>query len=218
LRTGEWRLAEEHRISTAHIDDLRRECNASRSEVLLVAYSSALTLANECREKILVTALSGQQIFPVRLSAPASCSFRDVLERTQASLKKAKCHQLFSLRAIINLLQIPEQAMPHPVFAGAYLESDEIADVSERLKFPEQAFGGLDLMLRVDGHPDYTGVQFLYAAARHSEEWVQRLGSALAAVMNAAVDDPGVLLEQIEFGEHFKSGHATPETAPQFAF
>ena len=218
LVTGQWQLSTEQEIDGSLFEDLTQTYQATKSEALLAAYSAALTLSRHAREKILVAAFGSEQVFPVRLSAPLSSSLHEIIWSARLSIQKARDHRVFALRVVVNMLQMPASVIP-AAFAGGYMETDGMANHADRFRFPKIAYGGLDLILRVNrGRGNGATLQFLYSSEQHSQEWVENLASTLISVLKSAAVNPDIRLEHITVEELAKHAAAMTETAPQFAF
>lgn len=219
LAGGQWRLAPEREVESLLLEDLSQGCNATKSEVLLAAYSASLTLTRHMRDKLLATAIANEKVFPVKLSAPLSSSLREIIQNARQEIEEAKAHRLFALRVIVNMLRMPASVIQAPVFAGGYLETNGMATRAQRFRFPEVAYGGLDLILCVNGEFANTiSLQFLYSSEHHSQDSIDHLGLVVFSVLKAAALNPETRLEQIMIEEPKRPVATMPETAPQFAF
>lgn len=221
LMAEDWHFLQDCEVKNIIAQPLSHTCAVERSTVLITAYYAALRLVRNRSERTLVVGIDEKEVFPVRLQASPTSTFRQLAQLIQSKIDAAKKHRLFAFRSILNIVQMPANVVSHPVFDGAYLEACGVFELDQRFRFPAAIYGALDHVLLADSEHGDWRFRFMYSASSHSRSAADDLGLALATVLKGAVSNPDIRLDEIELrglGNPNASAAGMQEGAPQFAF
>lgn len=160
-------------------------------------------------------------MLPIKTSPQLHKTFSHYLAEVKEKTVKAFENQGYPFEELVNNLDIPREPGRHPLVDAvfSYLEGNRTSmnnGVNNRDKEDQDSYPGLnishfDLLLLVQNHRDSISMLLEYSTDLFKRSTMEEFSHFYMDILNQVIDNPKILLKEIEFDLHLQPARALME-------